>query len=274
MSYYVYTIKAAPSQQEILIALLAEYLPFDSFEEKAEGLEAYLAEEVEPGQVEPMLKDLAEQYDFRYSYELLPDKNWNEEWEAAFQPVKVDNFCMIRADFHPADPQVTFDLVINPKMAFGTGHHETTFMMIKMMEDLDFTHKKVLDYGCGTGVLAILASKMGAQEIDAVDIEAPAYENTIENAQINDVFNVRAIHGTLQAVIDEGYDLILANINRNVILESLRPLRKKMKPTSILLISGILKQDEALIREAIQKNGFTLTSRLEKGEWLCMKLLP
>jgi ribosomal protein L11 methyltransferase len=274
MSYYVYTIKAAPAQLEIILALLAGFHSFDSFEEKEDGLEAYLAEGIEPKEVEPALHELAERFGFSYKYESLPAKNWNEEWESAFQPVKVDDFCLLRADFHPADPSVQHDLIINPKMAFGTGHHETTYMMIKMMKDLDFTQNKVLDYGCGTGVLAILASKMGAQEIDAVDIEQPAYENTLENAQINNVFNIRAIHGDLKAVLDDGYDVILANINRNVILHSLAPLRSKMKPSSTLLISGILKQDEDLIREAIRKNGFTAVSRLEKGEWLCMKLLP
>lgn len=274
MSYHVYRIKAPAAHREIIMALLSEWLSFDSFEEKEEGFDAYLSEGVRPDQIEAQLGELAQQWGFSYENDRLPSKNWNEEWESAFQPVSVGDFCMLRADFHPADSKVKYDLVINPKMAFGTGHHETTFMMIKMMKDLHISDKKVLDYGCGTGVLAILASKMGAHEIDAVDIEQPAYENTIENAQINNVFNIHAIHGDLNAVLDNGYDLILANINRNVILHSLEPLRKKMHRNAVLVISGILKQDEELIQKAIRENRFTLVSRLEKGEWLCMKLLP
>ncbi len=272
--YFICRIKAKKEKYDLIIAILSELLPFDSFEEKKDSLDAYLTVGIFPENIDADIKELAIQLDFSFSWDKLPDKNWNEEWESGFKPVYVDKFCQIRADFHNPQPGIKYDIVINPKMAFGTGHHETTFMMIKMMAGLSFSGKKILDYGCGTGILAILASKLNALEIDAVDIEKPAYENTIENAQINDVFNIRALLGDINAVLDEGFDIILANINRNVILNSFETIRKKMKPNSILLISGILKQDEEIIMKAIQKNGFTIDSRLEKGEWMCMKLLP
>ncbi len=274
MHSYVCSITAVSDQNEVIIAMLSELLPFEAFEEKEDQLEAYLEKGIRPAEIEEELQELARKWNFAYSWQALPDKNWNEAWEAAFQPVAVDDFCLVRADFHPGDPKKRYDIIINPKMAFGTGHHETTYLMIRMMSSFDLDGKKVLDYGCGTGILAILASKMGAQEVDAVDIEAAAFENTLENAQINNVFNVRAIHGDLEAVIEGQYDLILANINRSVILASLARLQQKLNKSGHLLISGILLQDEPLLEAALKKNKFTVVRRLEKGEWLCMKVLP
>ncbi len=274
MDNYVCSITGVEEKSEVIIAMLSELLPFEAFEEKEEGLDAYLSQDVPPSAVEEDLKDLADRWGFSYHWRLLEDKNWNEAWEAAFEPVEVDDFCLVRADFHPANPNKTHDIIINPKMAFGTGHHETTYLMIRMMSSLNVDGKKVLDYGCGTGILAILAAKMGAQEVDAVDIEEAAFENTLENAQINNVFNIRAIHGNLKSIIEKDYDLILANINRNVILNSLSELQQKLRKNGVLLLSGILLQDEPLLLEELRKNKFTIVSRLEKGEWLCMKVLP
>ena len=159
-------------------------------------------------------------------------------------------------------------------MAFGTGHHETTYMMMQLMRDIDFVGKKVLDYGCGTGILAILASKLEAQYIEAVDIEAASFENTIENGKINDVQNVQAFEGTLEVIEASDFDIILANINRNVILDSLFSLKNKINVTSnaVLLISGFLKEDETVMKEAVLKNGFEIIQTIQRGNWLCMRL--
>ncbi len=272
MNYTRYRIKAEPQIVEILLAFLNE-LPFDSFEETDEGLGAYLASSAGMIEVEENLKKLQTSYNFEFSVEDIPNRNWNAEWEASFQPVKVGKFCGVRADFHPPMPNVKYDLVINPKMAFGTGHHETTYMMIQMMQGLSFKGAKVLDYGCGTGILAILAAKLGASVVDAVDIEAEAYQNTLENAQINYVDTIQAIHGTLDNILDAEYDVILANINRNVIIESFPAMHQKLRRNGVLLISGILQKDIEMLREHIRAYRFTLDEKLERGGWACLKLL-
>ncbi len=272
MNFYRFRIAINPDQAELLLAFLNE-LPFDSFQETDHYLDAYLPASADAGTAEAELIKLQHQFSFSYEKEEIAARNWNAEWEANFQPVLVDHFCNIRADFHPPAPNVKYELVINPKMAFGTGHHETTYMMIKMMQGLPFAGAKVLDYGCGTGILAILASKMGASIIDAVDIELEAYQNTLENTQINNVDNIQAIHGTLDNVLDSGYDIILANINRNVILDSLPALHQKLKRNGILLISGILQADVPILLTFMQDYRFTLDGKLEKGDWACLKLL-
>ncbi len=272
LNYLLYRIAVEPRKAELLLAFLNE-LPFASFEETKEGLNAYIPDSEDIVTLEAELHSLQKQFSFTYEREAIAPRNWNAEWEANFQPVQVDNFCGIRADFHPPMKNVSYELVINPKMAFGTGHHETTWMMIKTMREQPFSGAKVLDYGCGTGILAILASKLGAAIIDAVDIEEEAFHNTMENAQINNVDNIQAIHGTLNNVLDSGYNVILANINRNVILDSLSALHQKLAKNGVLLISGILKQDVPVLLTFMEDYRFTLDARLERGNWVCLKLL-
>lgn len=254
--------------REILMAFLGE-LSFESFEETEQGFNAYLAESNHDDALKNRLSELQGTYKFSWLTEKIVPQNWNAVWEAGFQPIQVADFCGIRADFHEPIPEVKHELIINPKMAFGTGHHETTFMMIQRMAELEFTDKKVFDYGCGTGVLAILASRLGAKQIDAVDIEEPAYENTIENASINQVDNIDIFHGTLSAIQQTNFDIILANINRNVILESLPALYDKLNASGIVLISGILIEDQQLVINKALDSGFKLENKLEKGEWTC-----
>ena len=272
MNYWQYRITTEPRQLEMLLAFLSE-LPFDTFEETEMGWNAYLPENEDDALVEMQMLNIQQQFPFEYEKELLAYRNWNAEWEANFQPVKVDHFCGIRADFHPPIPDVKYEIVINPKMAFGTGHHDTTYMMIQAMRSLSFKGTKVLDYGTGTGILAILASKMGASMIDAVDIEREAYDNTLENAQINNVDNIQVYHGTLNNILDSNYDLILANINRNVILDSLAVLAEKIKRNGVLLLSGILKEDAPILETFADDFRFTVDERYYRGDWACLKLL-
>ncbi|MBC7776104.1 MAG: 50S ribosomal protein L11 methyltransferase, partial [Phycisphaerae bacterium] len=201
--------------------------------------------------------------------ELVLGQNWNELWESNFQPVVVGDFCAVRADFHEPIKSVKWELVINPKMAFGTGHHETTWQCIAAIEHLPLSGAKVLDYGCGTGILAILAAKQGAVEVEAVDIEDESYRNTVENCATNGVENVTARLGTLAAIQGHDFDGILANINRHVILESLPALAKLLKPKGWLLISGILLTDEAVVTEAAEAAGFSKKEMKSRGNWLC-----
>lgn len=269
MDYYQYLVTNDSSMTEILIAMFSQQ-PFDTFEETPEGFGAYIPASQHDEQVVHYVKELQQQFDFQYALQHIPAQNWNAVWESNFQPILVDEFCGIRADFHPPLPRVQHELVINPKLAFGTGHHETTWMMMKMMQRLKWADKHVFDYGCGTGILAILAAKLGATSIDAVDIEVPAYENTIENIDINQVRGITPYCGTLDSVPFKIYDVILANINRHVILDSLAALYQRLRSDGRLVISGILKTDEELILAAAAECGWQWIEQLERGEWICL----
>ena len=216
-------VKIITDQQEIVSAFLQDY-PFESFEETEEGVNAYLPSKEMNKSIELGLNELKDRFHFTFSQEEIQPENWNALWESNFTPILVDDFCGIRADFHDPLTEVKHEIVINPRMAFGTGHHETTFMVMQAMRNLNFKNTKVLDYGCGTGILAILAAKLGSLEIVGVDIEAPAVENTIDNLHINQISGVKVLEGTLDQVKDGDYDIILANINRNVILATLPSL--------------------------------------------------
>jgi ribosomal protein L11 methyltransferase len=268
MNYHKYELKTTPEIAEILVAFLSES-PFDTFEETTDGLNAYAPASASEQEIEAQLADLQNQFDFSWEKELILGQNWNELWESNFQPVIVGNFCAVRADFHDPIPGVKWELVINPKMAFGTGHHETTWQCIAAIEHLPLQGTHILDYGCGTGILAILASKQGASAVEAVDIEEESYRNTVENCAANGVENVTARLGTLAAVQGTNFDGILANINRHVILESLPTLADLLKPNGWLLISGILLTDEEIVTDAATAAGFTKKSMKSRGNWLC-----
>ncbi len=270
MDYYCYDITVSIPVREIALAFLNE-LPFDTFEETEKGLRAYLRISEEVEDIERELSEIAAQLAFTYSRRRIAAQNWNAVWEANFQPIQIGAFCGIRADFHPPFSEVQHEIIIQPRMAFGTGHHATTYMMIDMMSREDFQGSGVLDFGCGTGILAILAVKMGAQQVDAVDIEEPAYQNTIENAALNHAGPVAAYHGTLDAIKEGGYNIILANINRNVILNTLSALYGKLAPAGVLLVSGILLADESLVLERAETVGLSPTGKTKRGEWSCMR---
>lgn len=271
MNYWKYTIHTAPETVEILLAYLSD-APFDTFEETPEGLHAYLPESAGHDLAEQTLAAWQEQLDYRWTREFLPAQNWNEIWESNFHPVIVEDFCAVRADFHAPIAGVQHELIINPKMAFGTGHHETTWMCLRALRDLPCAGACLLDYGCGTGVLAILAARLGAVNVEAVDIEDESYRNTLENSEINGVnAQITARCGTLDAVLGRDFDGILANINRNVILDSLPRLAALLKPGGWLLVSGILEQDGPVVTEAAQQAGFTWQDRNQRGNWLCIR---
>ncbi|MEE9438443.1 MAG: 50S ribosomal protein L11 methyltransferase [Saprospiraceae bacterium] len=267
MIYKSYTIQ---DTSEILLGLLSIY-PFESFEEHDTHMIAYIKEdeldEITTLEIHNTINGLG----IDYTIETIEPQNWNALWEASFDPVIIDEFCVIRADFHDTMPNIKHDIIINPKMAFGTGHHETTFMMISAMEKMGLSSKSVFDYGCGTGVLSILASKLGAHPIDAIDIEEESYNNTIENAQTNNVTNINVACSDLESFNVKEYDIILANINRKVLLFSADKLKTILKESGQLLLSGILDQDEKMIIDHYQSAGFTLLDKMEKGYWRCLK---
>lgn len=271
MPTFRFSFQPEPDQEELLLAWLSD-LPFHAFEQEENRVIAFLnADEVS----EALLREidaLKGVLPFEYEYQTLPDQNWNQIWESNFQPIRIGNFCQVRADFHTPAPEVQHDLLINPEMAFGTGHHATTYMMIQLMEELDFRHKKVLDYGCGTGILAILAARMGARTIDAIDIEFAAFENTQSNIKLNQTSQVIPLHGTLDDIEAEDYNIILANINRNVILASLPALKKKITTAGHLLLSGILQSDRELVEQRALACGFQYTSHLTRGDWVAIRM--
>ncbi len=271
MDYYQFQIKCSAELVEILIAFFSNS-PFDTFEDTEYGFNAYIAKDLYSESIESHLNSLKEQFNFNFKKEYIPYQNWNKQWESNFQAIQIGKFCGIRADFHPPFKGVIHEIIINPKMAFGTGHHATTYLVLSIMANLDFDGKKIFDYGCGTGVLAILASKLGAKVIDALDIDILSYENTLENCEVNKVKNVSPYHGTLEKIVHKDYDIILANINRNVILMSLEELYLKLKPNGILLISGFITEDEGIMVESCTKVKFQIQNKLEKDNWLCFQL--
>lgn len=253
------------------MAHLADF-PFYSFEELENYLLAYITADDWSAELEQKIKEIQVPFPILYEVNFLPYKNWNAVWESNFQPIQVQNFCGIRAGFHPPFEKVEHEILIDPRMAFGTGHHATTFLVIEMMQTINFTHQNVFDFGCGTGILSILASKLGASSIDAIDVSLPAFENTINNAKINGVHNIYTVHGTLEKIIRDDYDIILANINRKVILESMETLFSKVKPAGIAILSGILQDDQAVVKQAAEGSGFQLERLLEKEGWIAMQL--
>jgi len=273
MNYLEYTFQIADSaHSEILIAFLSDF-PFDTFSEEENQVKAYMKEADRTVDMHADIIERTANFYTDVAINVIPPKNWNAEWESQFKPILIDNFVAIRADFHEHFPNHRHEITINPKMAFGTGHHETTFMMMQLMDGLSWGSSKVLDYGCGTGILAVLASQLGAVHINAVDIEQPSYENTIENCEINQIHNVTTFHGTLDDIKDGDYDIILANINRNVILQSLNSLFEKLKSGGTILFSGILDQDQALMEKSITDAGFTIQMIKERGYWLAIQVI-
>ena len=267
--HYQFQISTAAEISELALAYLQE-LPFESFEETEDGWNAYIAAATLPDTFEDSLKQIQQKCPFTYQKVAIPDQNWNAIWESNFTPIIIDDFCGIRADFHAPITSVTHEIVINPKMAFGTGHHETTHMMIQQMSGLSFLNKKVLDYGTGTGILAILAARLGAKTIIGVEIEEPAVVNTLENLASNNTPDIQIIHGTLENISDKAYDIILANINRNVILNSLPTLYDKLNQDGLLLVSGFIKADFDLLVQKADQEGFKMVSHQQRNNWICI----
>lgn len=262
---------ADPSESDILMAHLADY-PFYSFVESATQLEAYITADDWSEALEARVRQLRVTFPVDYEVDFLPYENWNAVWEANFQPIRVKDFCGIRAGFHPSFAGVEYEILIDPEMAFGTGHHATTYLVMELMQSLAFTDKLVFDFGCGTGILGILAAQMGATLVDAVDVSLPAFENTLKNARVNGVNNIHAVHGTIEKIIREDYDVILANINRNVILEAMDTLFRKVKQQGLVILSGILQDDLQVVKQAALSSGFQFEKHLEKAGWIALLL--
>jgi len=269
MDYYQYHLTCDPSINEILIAFLSEY-PFDTFQENDNGLAAYIPVELHNNELDNYLEELKAQFSFTYERIFIKAQNWNAVWESNFQPIIVDTFCGIRADFHAPISDVEHELIIQPKMAFGTGHHATTYQVIQMMQQIDFQGLKVLDYGSGTGILAILASKLGAKQIDAIDIDEWSKDNTLENATLNQVDSINTWRGDLSTVTQRNYDCVLANITFNVISNSLKSLSFMLSKKAHLICSGFFPKDGEQLKIQGQKLGLSVISESVREGWACL----
>jgi ribosomal protein L11 methyltransferase len=260
-------IETSEENFELLVAELAD-LGFESFIENEASLQAYIATDVFEEQA---VKDLQNQYKFAYAVNVLQKVNWNEEWEKNYQPVEIENTVRIRAAFHEPNPTFKYEILITPKMSFGTGHHETTSLMIEHQLGIPHEGKKVLDAGCGTGVLAIMAHFLGATEIEAFDNDDWAVENTLENIMLNDCSHIKAYLGTIETVeSSKEFDMILANINRNVLLQDIPAYVKLLKKGGYLLLSGFYEADVEDIWAVAQSSGLSLVSKKTKNQWVSL----
>lgn len=257
-------------QLGLLIAQLSE-IGFDGFNEEQNHCKAYiLSSELDKEEVENNLNNIFNQYTLTYSKSIIKEQNWNAVWESNFDPVRVGDFVGIKAHFHPNfDPAVQFEIKITPKMSFGTGHHATTFSVMQMMEHLHFKGKSVYDFGTGTGVLAILAEKLGASQVLAVDNDDWCIENANENIQNNDS-KVIVVQKVASALQNAQFDIILANVNRHIIEANMLELTLVAHPTSQLILSGLLIEDQQDMIELASKNGWIFVKSQPLNGWVSL----
>jgi ribosomal protein L11 methyltransferase len=254
-------------QNEILIALLSNE-GYDGFEETDTALKACIPETDFNKKV---LDELLQPFSINYQQQIIAPKNWNAEWERSYQPVIVENIAAVRAHFHQPIKDVKYEIIITPKMSFGTGHHATTWQMMKLMQQVNFTNKKVFDFGCGTGVLAILAEKMGATKILATDIDDWCIDNTNENALMNYCTHIKAVQSDVPPT-GEMFDVILANINRHILLQFMQELSSILQLNGFLFISGFYENEDSLLLGEAEKYGLHLITSSQRQNWSCLLL--
>lgn len=273
MHYIELTCSLNTMSQEILSAYLITGLGeigYESFEERENIVVAYIPEEMyNQILLQERINEIPEEFG-KISWEVskIEQQNWNAEWEKHFNPVLISDKVLIKASFHHNLPEAEFPITINPKMSFGTGHHSTTALMIKSMLEIDFKDKTVLDMGCGTGILAILANKLGAATITAVDIDEWAVSNAKENFQLNNIADCELLQGGAELISGKKFDIILANINRNILINDMHAYAASLKTGGILLISGVYNTNLEQIQQAAEKSGLTYKSYIEKNNWI------
>lgn len=255
---------------EILIAELGEK-PFESFSETETGFSAYIQKSLwQEGMFEDIRILKSPEFTISYTVEEIAAVNWNEEWEKNFAAIDVDGKCHVRAPFHPKT-SAEYDIIIEPKMSFGTGHHETTHMMIQHILDLDVKEKKTLDMGCGTAILAILAEMKGANPIDAIDIDNWCYLNSIENVERNNCKGITVYEGEAALLEGKSYELIIANINRNILLNDMATYASCLQSGGTLLLSGFYTEDIPAIDAACVENGLVFEKKIERNNWVALR---
>lgn len=277
MKYLEFTFRTQPCTEtanDVLCAVLGE-VGFESFVEQPDGLAAYIQKDLYD---EDAVRQAVDDFPLpdttvTYSYVEAEDKDWNEEWEKNFfQPIVIGDRCVVHSTFHHDVPQVPYDIVINPQMAFGTGHHETTSLIIGELLDSDLQGKSVLDMGCGTSILAILARMRGAARCTAVDIDDWCVRNSLENITLNHLDSIDVYQGDASSLADKGpFDVVIANINRNILLADMKHYTARMNPGATLLMSGFYTDDIAAIRAEAESLGLTFVEYREKNRWAAVK---
>jgi len=269
---YYFTVEPLVPGVEILIAELG-YAGFESFVETENGVTAYIQkEEWNNGVLEGVQVLNSDEFNISYTFDEIEQTNWNAEWEKNFQPIVVDSICTVRAPFHNISNS-KYDIVIEPKMSFGTGHHETTHMMIQHILNNDFANKSVLDMGCGTGVLAILAEMKGATNIDAIDIDNWCYINSLENVERNNCKHISVYEGNSSLLKGKEFDIVIANINRNILLADMSKYNDCLNNNGLLFLSGFYSHDIPIIENECSKFGLKLEEKFEKNNWVSLKFI-
>lgn len=269
---YHFTIKPLQPAREILVAELGA-LGFESFTETENGLSAFIAKS---DWFEAILNSVyvlnSGEFDILYKKEEIEPVNWNSEWEKNFEPIEIDDTVSIRAPFHETGT-LKYNILIEPKMSFGTGHHETTHLMVQHLLKLDLQEKSILDMGCGTAVLAILAEMRGANTLDAIDIDPWCYENSLENVTRNNCKNITVFEGDASLLINKKYDVIIANINRNILLHDIATYKRSLNENGILLLSGFYQKDIPSIDAEASKHRLEIDLILERNNWVGVKYI-
>lgn len=261
-----FTIAEPTPWSEILITYLAE-IDFESFEQSENSVEAYIQKPLfDENKVKEVLGNIQSEVEF--SFKEIEDENWNAQWESSFSPIYIDKNCIIRAPFHAKEDGFTQEIIINPQMSFGTGHHQTTYLIMSEMFGMDFENKSVLDMGSGTGILAILAEKLGCKEAVAIDIDEWAYKNTIDNLELNNSKKISVEEGGAELLTElNKYDIVLANINRNILTHDMPKYIASMKTNATIYMSGFYTSDVEILLETANKNGLQYINQQEREGW-------
>jgi ribosomal protein L11 methyltransferase len=272
LNYLAINVQVSAEYNDILIAELSQ-IGFDTFQDTDHGFEGFTEEEnMDRSAIIDIITRYSQFTSINYTFRTIEKKNWNEEWEKSFSPVIIKDKCIVRATFHTTHQKYPYEIVINPKMSFGTGHHATTALMLEKQLGIDHTNKKVMDIGSGTGILAIMAEKLGASKVFAFDIEDWAVENAIENSKLNNCSRIAVVQGDIKDVVEPGelYDIVLANINRNVLLQQIQAYSSHLAPNGVLLLSGFYDTDTEEIRLCGKDAGLIFRKMDLKDQWACI----
>lgn len=270
MDFITISVKCDSNLNDVIIAELFE-IGFDSFQEFDDGFEGSCLKTDFSAEA---INEVIEKYpDTSLQVKEQEKVNWNEEWEKNYDPIEIANKCLVRATFHEAKPGFKYEIIVNPKMSFGTGHHATTYQVIARQMDLDHQGKKVLDVGCGTGILSIMAAKRGASEIISTDIDDWCIENSEENFALNQVGNVQLIKGEIGTVNEGSFDIVIANINKNVLLNQIGDYASILVDGGTLLLSGFYTNDVTDLEAEGRKNGLIKVMETEREDWAMLEMI-